>query len=340
MRIVSVISFVIWAQFDFCGATFGKIEPGALCQIVAPLSPGFGSTEEQLVSAVQEFGLTPLINSYIYNVSGPDPLYPWYSNSDEFRAEDLLSAILNPDVKVIWLVNGGSGAYRTLDHLSAMLPPPPLLIAPKPIIGFSAATPIFTFLQQKYNWTGIVHGAVLDLIVWGYYENSTEITIEPLKDLLFGNADNKITLPVLRRIDNGAHFDVPLVANVTGGSIRQTVLSMGTSYKLNATNKILFLEISERTADSVNDFIDALLFSGTFDGVKAILFGDFMADRNDPPTFVEWILHRLAKERRVKAPIFRVNGLGHDTTNHPIPFNTPVAITHDSDSMYSLTVKF
>lgn len=83
-----------------CRGSFGKIEPGALCQIVAPLSPGFGSTEEQLVSAVKEFGLTPLIHSYIYNVSGPDPLYPWYSNSDEFRAEDLLSAILDPDVKV------------------------------------------------------------------------------------------------------------------------------------------------------------------------------------------------------------------------------------------------
>lgn len=78
----------------------GEIEPGALCQIVAPLSPGFGSTEATLVSAVREFGLTPLINPYIYNVSGPDPTYPWYSNSDEFRAMDLALAILNPDVKV------------------------------------------------------------------------------------------------------------------------------------------------------------------------------------------------------------------------------------------------
>lgn len=90
----------------------------------------------------------------------------------------------------------------------------------------------------------------------------------------------------------------------------------------------------------MNDFIDALLFSGTFDGVKAVLFGDFLADHFDPPTFVEWILNRLAIEGKVSAPIFRVNGLGHDTINHPIPFNTPVTIAHESDSIYSLTVKF
>lgn len=139
---------------------------------------------------------------------------------------------MNFTTKVIWLVNGGSGAYRTLEYLSAALPPPHLLNTTKPIIGFSASTPIFTFLQQQYNWTGIVHGAVLDLIVMGYYENSTETTIEPLKDLLFGNANNQIVLPELRRVDKGAHFDVPLEANVTGGSIRQTVLSMGTPYKV------------------------------------------------------------------------------------------------------------
>lgn len=134
--------------------------------------------------------------------------------------------------KVIWFVNGGSGAYRTLEHLALMLPPPPLPSSSKPIIGFSAATPIFTFLQQNYSWTGIVHGALLDLVVMGYYENSTEISIEPLKSLLFGNTKNQIVLPTLIRIDQGPHFSLPLEANVTGGSMRQTTLSMGTPYKV------------------------------------------------------------------------------------------------------------
>lgn len=138
------------------------------------------------------------------------------------------------------MVNGGSGAYRTLEHLERMLPPAALLNNSKPIIGFSATTPIFTYLQQKYNWTGVVHGAVLDLIVWGYYENSTEISVEPLQDLLFGNDDNRIILPALTRIDKGRHFAVPLEAKVTGGSMRQTILSMGTPYKVSSAISLIF----------------------------------------------------------------------------------------------------
>lgn len=90
----------------------------------------------------------------------------------------------------------------------------------------------------------------------------------------------------------------------------------------------------------MNDFIDALLYSGAFENVKAILFGDFLADHFDPPSFVEWILQRLATEGKVTVPVFRVRGLGHDTINHPIPFNINVSITHESDSLYSLTVNF
>lgn len=90
----------------------------------------------------------------------------------------------------------------------------------------------------------------------------------------------------------------------------------------------------------MNDFMDAMIYSGAFNGVKAILFGDFMADLRDPPSFVEWILHRLATEGNVKAPIFRVNGLGHGSTNHPIPFNTPVLIIHELGMNYSLTINF
>lgn len=65
-----------------------------------------------------------------------------------------------------------------------------------------------------------------------------------------------------------------------------------------------------------------------------------MADHNDPPSFVEWVLDRLATEGKVKAPIFRINGLGHGTTNHPIPFNVPVIISYESDLKYSLIVNF
>lgn len=78
---------------------------------------------------------------------------------------------------------------------------------------------------------------MLDLSFWGYYENSTEITIEPLKELLFGNVNNQTTLPKLRRVDRGPHFVVPLEAKINGGSMRQTFHAnsiMGNDYFSNS----------------------------------------------------------------------------------------------------------
>lgn len=84
-----------------------------------------------------DFGLTAQISENIYDIIGPDPTIDienqWYSNTDEFRGADLAEAIMDEDVKVIWLINGGSGAYRTIEELDKILPPPPL--PSKPIIG-------------------------------------------------------------------------------------------------------------------------------------------------------------------------------------------------------------
>lgn len=96
--------------------------------------------------------------------------------------------------------------------------------------GFSAVTPIFAYLQQKYDWPTI-HGAVIDLIVQGYYENSTDISIEPLKELIFGTVSN-ITVPLLTRVDNRGPLTQPIVSTVVGGSFRQIALSVGTPWKV------------------------------------------------------------------------------------------------------------
>ncbi|OXA65050.1 probable murein peptide carboxypeptidase [Folsomia candida] len=312
-----------------------RAQAGDICRIVAPLSPGLPQLLNETVQVVTDLGFTAQISNDIYDIIGPDDGEQWYSNTDEFRARDLADAILDPQVKIIWLINGGSGAFRTIEGLERMLPPAPL--PSKPIIGFSAVTPIFAYLQQKYDWPTI-HGAVLDLIVQNYYENSTEISVDPLIDLMYGNITNT-TVPFLTRIDNGTVLDEPLISTVVGGSFRQIALTIGTPYKLNTTGRILFLEMFEQDPNSVQDFFDALLFSGTFDNVSAIVFGDFMADMFHPPHKIQWILEKFANENpRVTAPVFRLFGIGHTNTNHPLPFNTKAVLRNVIGDTYMLTV--
>jgi len=87
------------------------VNPNDICQIVAPLSPGNPDYLNAAIQFVSDFGLTPQVTENIYDIVGPNGTWHWYSNTDEFRARDLADAILSEKVKMIWMINGGSGAY-------------------------------------------------------------------------------------------------------------------------------------------------------------------------------------------------------------------------------------
>jgi muramoyltetrapeptide carboxypeptidase len=121
--------------------------------------------------------------------------------------------------------------------------------------------------------------------------------------------------------------------------MRQTAFTTGTEYRLNATGKILFFEMFEQDANSIQYVLDALLFSGTFDGVVAIVFGDMLADFVHPDQ-VEWMLNRFAREEpKITVPVFRLHGIGHAFENYPLPFNTRAEIRLIDEDVYAMTVE-
>jgi len=94
----------------------------------------------------------------------------------------------------------------------------------------------------------------------------------------------------------------------------------------------------EQDANSIQDFLDTLLFTGAFDGVVAIVFGDLLADWVHPDQ-VEWMLNRFAREEpRIQVPVFRLRGIGHAFENHPLPFNTRAEIRRISSDIHHLIV--
>jgi muramoyltetrapeptide carboxypeptidase LdcA involved in peptidoglycan recycling len=103
-------------------------KPGDVCRIVAPCSPG-ATTIQQAVEYVNSLGLLAQVSEDIYNFTGPPGVEMfWWANSDEYRAADLASALLDDDVKIIWAIQGGLGPIRTIQLLDPLLP----AIPPKP----------------------------------------------------------------------------------------------------------------------------------------------------------------------------------------------------------------
>lgn len=82
--------------------------------IIAPYSKGKESDLTTIKEYVEASDFNPHISEKIYSNDNP-----FYSNSDEFRANDLIRA-LTDDSKIIWCIRGGEGASRLIPYLEKL----------------------------------------------------------------------------------------------------------------------------------------------------------------------------------------------------------------------------
>jgi len=124
------------------------LRPGDLVAVCATSSP---SDSEKLTSGLS-------ILSKRYRISTDTLLdhrkQEYLAGTDEQRAEALMRALADPDVRAIFMTRGGYGALRIVDALDATI----LRRDPKPLCGFSDGTVLLNWWLQQ----GVVsiHGPV------------------------------------------------------------------------------------------------------------------------------------------------------------------------------------
>ncbi|OCA06899.1 LD-carboxypeptidase [Wolbachia endosymbiont of Trichogramma pretiosum] len=283
--------------------------------IIAPSSKGKESDLPTIREYVKTLGFNPHISEKIYSNDNP-----FYSNSDEFRANDLVNA-LTDDSKIIWCIRGGKGASRLITYLEKLPNDKKERIVQnkKILIGYSDITALHIYLQVKYDWQTL-HGTMLEMIV----NNSVaESSVEKLKELIHKQC-NSIRFDNLKMINNGVRLENGrLESKIIGGNMTLVENSIGTAWQINAKNKILFLEDIRVYPYLIERSLDHLKQAHIFDGVDAVIFGDFVNCYND--NLVEIVKERFAKS--VNFPVFTMKGVGHGRVNDPLPFNTHATIS-------------
>ncbi|KLT21656.1 peptidase S66 family protein [Wolbachia endosymbiont of Armadillidium vulgare str. wVulC] len=291
--------------------------PANQVDIIAPSSKGKESDLPTIKEYVKTLDFNPHISEKIYSNDNP-----FYSNSDEFRANDLISA-LTDDSKIIWCIRGGEGASRLIPYLERLPNDKKERIAQnknkKILIGYSDITALHIYLQVKYDWQTL-HGTMLEMIV----NNSvSESSVEKLKELILKQCDS-IRFDNLKMINNGIRLkNGRLESKIIGGNMTLVENSIGTAWQINAKDKILFLEDIRVYPYSIERSLDHLKQAHIFDGVHAVIFGDFVNCYND--NLVEVVKERFAKS--VNFPVFTMKGVGHGHTNDPLPLNTYTTIS-------------
>lgn len=161
---------------------------------------------------------------------------------------------------------------------------------------------------------------MLEAIAIGTYSPLSESVVS-LEALIFERQD-KICVPATKL--NANVNATKIESKVVGGNAALVEASIGTLWEVKANGRILFLEDIDEAPYSIERSLDHMKQSGIFDGVDAVIFGDF--------TLTDTVTMSLVFDRfaaSVSYPVFRVTGMGHGEINYALPFLTHSEISSD-----------
>jgi muramoyltetrapeptide carboxypeptidase len=228
--------------------------------------------------------------------------------------KSLVLALSSHETKAIWALQGGAGATRLLPYLSRWSHSFTALPPYKILIGFSDITALHTFFIQKWKWPTL-HAPTLKSAVT---QSISKESLQSLKEVLFKERPAIDEINLLPLNESALHNSV-IKAPLIGGNHSVLQYSIGTSWQLEARNKILFLEDINEEAYRIDVRLNHFLQAGLFEGVQAILFGDFTytpeKGLEDYPK-VEYVLKTFASH--IPVPVFKMPGYGHGDVNKPL----------------------
>ncbi|MBA3661179.1 MAG: LD-carboxypeptidase [Gammaproteobacteria bacterium] len=285
------------------------LKPGDRVDIIAPASgchPGVLKKVEALLTSWQ-------LQSYIpENLLGDDFLF---ANKQEHRLEQLQKALQSPQSRAVWCLLGGYGSGKLLPELGRMIPPK----TQKIFLGFSDITALHIFLQVKWGWSTIHTPSARQVALGAVTEDSSQM----LHDVLFGKTH--LVYENLAPLNHAAKKNAVIAAPIIGGNLHLIQASIGTSWQIDAKNKILFIEDVNERAYRIDRALEHLKQANILNQTAAILLGDFIGGKEvDGTSLVDATLKRFAETCPI--PVLQLKHVGHGKVNYPLILGQPVKL--------------
>jgi len=302
-----------------------KLKPGARIKLLAP---GFAINEEKLaisIEGISMMGYQVIYDTSILNHKG------YFSNDDEFRANELNNAFADPSIDAILCARGGYGTTRILDRLDYKL----IAQHPKPLIGFSDITALINVIQLKTGLIGF-HGPVGSSL-------NNEFSRTTLNTMLQGKSSSftiksPTTIPE-KELNNKEYERYTIVpgeaqGNSVGGSLTLICSLMGTPYELDFKNKIVFIEDIGEKPYRIDRMLTQLLSNNSFKQAAGIVFGVCIGcdvTTNEGGFFLKEVI--MDRIQPLNIPSFYGMSFGHIPENVTLPIGAKVAINTENQTI-------
>lgn len=188
----------------------------------------------------------------------------YFAGSAIERRDEFLSGIECEDINALFAIRGGYGSNYVLENLQ--IPNPSL---PKVVLGFSDLTSLQIYLWQRWGWVtfygpmiaaGLDGGAGAER---GYDRESLVTSVQKT------NGGCEIGLRGEVMVAGEAQ------GRILGGCMTLVETTIGTPWELDTSDAIVLLEDRGMKPWQVDRALMHLKQAGKFEGVRAIVLGDF-----------------------------------------------------------------
>ena len=200
--------------------------------------------------------------------------YGYLAGTDEERISDLHNMFKDKEVKAIFSIRGGYGAFRLLDKINYTL----IRNNPKIFVGYSEITSLqMAFLEKA----GLITFAG-PMVAVDFYEEVSPFTNEMFWATITSNKSiGKIKYPTDQIASNVRKGNAS--GRVVGGNLAVFTALLGTNYFPNLTSKILLLEDIGELPYKVDRMLNQLRLAGAFKKIRGIILGRFVdCNEHDP----------------------------------------------------------
>lgn len=292
--------------------------------IIAP-SSGCHEAKSKLLAGRELLGSHGFKCKYNQNILSGHPGLGYFASAKEQRSLELQEALLDPKVGIIWAFRGGYGASEIVfDFIYNNLIPYnrgtalKKTLRPKILIGFSDIT-VLLLLWQRLKMPAI-HASVITSLT-----DRQPAMLEQIIAVLSGKAMSLNLVPMNDKASLIGSNDSELKGEITGGNLTVICHMIGSKLTLKTKDRIIFLEDVNEKGYHVHRHLLQMKHAGLFDGVKALILGDFADsdDRLDSSLADFCATHLLC-------PAFRASGIGHMVDNYPIVMDADSQIKNNN----------
>jgi muramoyltetrapeptide carboxypeptidase len=241
-----------------------RLKQGDVIGLIAPAGHTSDKSIEASVRHIEALGFRVKLGRYLREVYGK------YAGEPLMRVADLNAMYLDPEVKALWCIRGGSGAISLLKHLDYEL----IRNHPKILLGYSDITALHLAIHRH---AGVVtfHGPVASSTPSDYSnEHMLAVLTDPQPNYTIhmapANARHALEEPhyAVRTVHGGVATG-PLI----GGNLSLVSALAGTPYAADFRNSILFLEEVNEEPYRIDRWMTQLDLAVGFDKAAALMIG-------------------------------------------------------------------